>query len=152
MAGKYQNGTAHQGALILLAREFAESSTVTCLERLREAGIPVSLVGLSAGLITGSHGLAIRPDLTLDQVLPAARHDLVMLPRGMAAVSALFADPRVHRLIVGTLDNHGLVAAAPEAQLLFEQAGLITPGATASFLWQGEDLEQFVSQLIERLG
>jgi len=152
MTQRYQNGAPKHGALILLAKEFAESSTVACLERLRGEGISVSLVGLSAGLVTGSHGLAIRPDLTLDQVSPLAKHKLLLLPGGKAAVSALFADPRVHRLIKDTLHHQGVVAAAPEAESFIEQAGLIGTGTAANYLWQGPDLERFMSQLIERFG
>lgn len=152
MIPRKRNGNGHGSALILLAADFREGRTVYCVERLRQAGISVSLVGLSAGLITGYHGMTLRPDVTLSQLPEAMNHKLVLIPDGKECISALFADPRVHQLIETTLENQGLVAAMPEAEAMLEQASLVTSGTAASFMWQKDrDFEGFVKELINCL-
>ena len=152
MKPKKRSGTVGSSALILLAPEFKEGRTVYCLERLREAGISVSMIGLSAGLISGYHGMTVRPDFTLSQMPDCVSHKVVLIPDGKACVSALFADPRIHRLIKATLAGHGIVAAMPEAESMLERAGLVTSESAPSFVWsRDKDLKTFAGELINHL-
>jgi putative intracellular protease/amidase len=147
-----RNGAARDAALILLAQDFREGTTVFCLERLRQAGISVSLVGLSARLIRGYHGMAVKPDFSIEQLPGAVNYRLVIIPEGKACVSALLADPRVHQLIETTLHNRGLVAVMPDAEVMLEQSGLVTSSTASSFIWQrGSQMEEFTAQLINTL-
>jgi putative intracellular protease/amidase len=147
-----RNGATNRTVLILVARDFREGTIVYLLERLRQAGISVSLVSLSDRLVKGYHGMAIRPDLSLEQLPQDPCHRLLILPDGRACVSALLADPRVHQLIEETLHSHGLVAAMPEAEVMLERLGLVTAETVANFVWlKGQDLAAFTEQLISRL-
>ncbi len=144
-----QNGRGSNAALILLAPNFIEGNIVFCLEQLRQAGIPVSLVGLSAGLIKGYHGMIVKPDYSLGQLSTIHGHKLVLLPDGKACIAALFADPRVHQLIKTTLKNNGLVAAMPDAEVMLEKSNLISAETASNFLWQRDhDLKTFTEQMI----
>jgi 4-methyl-5(b-hydroxyethyl)-thiazole monophosphate biosynthesis len=147
-----RNGAAHNGVLILLAKGFQEGTTVYCLERLRQAGISVSLVGMSARNIKGYHGVTLRPDLSMEQLPDVSSYRLIILPAGKACVSALFADPRVHQLIEMTLHNRGLVAAMPDAEVMLELSGFVTSRTAPSFIWRSNgELEDFATQLIDNL-
>lgn len=147
-----RNGAVISTVFILVARDFREGTIVYLLERLRRAGISVSLVGLSDRLIKGYHGMEIRPDLSLGQLPPTSDHELLILPDGQACVAALLADPRVVQLIDDTLLNQGLVAAMPEAEVMLEQLGLVTAKTAFNFIWlKGQDLADFAEQLISSL-
>ncbi len=146
--------TNHSGPnnriMILLAPGFEETAVVYCLEHLREAGLPVSLVGLSAGILKGSHGLAVRPDYTLDQLLPENGPRGGIVPGGPACVSALLTDPRVHRLLDMTMQNSGFVAVLATAVSLFAQSFSPMITTTPNFMQQGEmEISEFTDYLID---
>ncbi|PIE80598.1 MAG: hypothetical protein CSA11_07575 [Chloroflexi bacterium] len=135
--------------IVLLAPGFEEGSAIYCLDRLREAGVPVSLVGVSAGLISGAHGVSVRPDCTLGQVMDVPSPKIVFIPDGSISVSTLLADPRVHRLLAATVKNDGAIAALPAAASMLD--GMEVEGGTAvSPLVTPSDggLDQFADQLI----
>jgi len=158
MISTKQNGTVSHKALILLAPDFREGTIVYCLERLRQAGVAVSLVGLSARMVKGLHGMVVRPDFSLGELISkmdtqssgCADHPLIIIPGGNACISALFADPRVHQLIQSALQKEGLVAAMPEAEKMLEQTQLLTPETVSCFLWiNRNELEECADLLID---
>lgn len=140
---------------IVLADGFAEESIVTCLCRLRDAGLEVDVVGPGGGLIKGGHGLWIRPDLSLEQMEPevlvtTVPHALVLCGGGCSI--RLMADPRVHRVMAQTLQQTGLVVIlGPGAEIwaeLAEEQGT----DTRNLLVQGRgETVVFVETLINRL-
>ncbi len=135
--------------IILVASGFEEGATIYCLDRLREAGIPVSLVSVSAGLISGSHGVAVRPDCTLGQLTMSPPPKIVLIPDGKKSVSALLADPRVHRLLAATIENDGTIAAMPAAAAML--GGMESEGETivSSIITQSNaSLDEFADQII----
>ncbi|HRQ40113.1 MAG TPA: DJ-1/PfpI family protein [Chloroflexota bacterium] len=136
--------------VILLAPGFEETAVVYCMEHMREAGLPVSLVGLSAGILKGLHGLAVRPDYSLDQLSPETVHQGVIMPGGPACVSALLTDPRVHRLLDVTIQNSGFVAVLATAVPLFTQSVSQLTTAAPHFIRQGEmGITEFTDYLID---
>ena len=138
--------------LILIAPGFREESVVQCLSQMREAGLAVSLVGLSAGLIRSLHGVVMLPDCSLEQLSPLGSPQLVIVPGGKQSVSALLADPRVHKLLDDTLENGGFVAATTTAQIVLAEANYPKSGREAHFLTQeGLEMGEYVKQLIYRM-
>ncbi|MCL4267285.1 MAG: DJ-1/PfpI family protein [Anaerolineae bacterium] len=140
---------ANNRILILLATGFEETAVVYCLDHMREAGLPVSLVGLSAGILKGLHGLAVRPDYSLDQLSAEAGCRGVIVPGGPPCVTALLTDPRVHRLLDATLQQEGFVAAMATAVPQLQQSGILALSTKPRFIPQ-EDMEinEFTYQLI----
>lgn len=144
------HSTQHNKILILLAPGFEETAVVHCLDRMREAGLPISLVGLSTGILKGLHGLAVRPDYLLDQLSSKGRCRGIIVPGGHQCVSALLTDPRVHQLLESTLQSGGFVAAMSTAVPLLTQS--ISQAATSStnFIQQGETgIAEFADYLID---
>ena len=134
---------------ILLASGFEEASTVSCLEQMRQASLPVSLVALSAGLVTGWHGLSVCPDLTLDQVNVNEPCKMVVLPGGQMCATILLTDPRVHRLLNALIAQGGVVGVLKTAVPVITQSGLLPSSSASQFVTQdNDDLDAFVTNLV----
>ena len=135
---------------ILLAQGFEEVPTVYCLGRMRKASLPVALVGLSSGLVTGMFGLTIRPDHSLDQVQSDEAGRLVLIPGGRQCTTLLLADPRVHQLLECTLTMNGFVATTVGATAVISQTLTLLANSQKNFLPQGDmSLGKFASFLID---
>ena len=57
---------------ILLGEGFEEAEAILPADLLRRAGVEVSLVGLEGPVVTGSHGIAVTADVTLEGHAPTA--------------------------------------------------------------------------------
>jgi len=127
---------------ILVAPGFEETevSTVTCT--LRRAGLPVALVGLTAGPIRGNYGLSLEPDLLLNEA-GVETPQAVVLPGGLQGARRLNADPRVHNLLREAAFQGGYVMALDAAYMVLRSAGILerakewSPGVAAP-AWRGE--------------
>ena len=79
---------------VFLASGFEEIEAVTVIDVLRRADLHVTVAGLQEGLITGSHDITVKPDVTLDAIRADA-FDMVVLPGGLPGTIHLREDPRV---------------------------------------------------------
>ena len=139
-------------AAILLAPGFEEGDIIYCLDRLRDAGITVDVVGLTTGLIRGIHGVVVRPDHSLDQLLPEQIFSTVIVPGGQQSTNALLADPRVHRMLKSTLSKGGWLAALLSAEPILKQFGFPNEAEQTQFVAQRDAcIMAFTNQLIDRL-
>ncbi len=109
---------------ILLSNGFEEAEAIVPADLLRRAGVEVALTALEGELVSGSHQIAIKADLTLDQVDPD-QVELVFLPGGMGGVKCLGEDPRVSRLVHQVYEKGGYVAAICAAPTLLAAFGLL---------------------------
>lgn len=122
--------TAHH-VLVPLAEGFEETEAVAVIDVLRRAGLRVTVAGLGAGAMTGSHGIAIVPDAALDDV-ELASVTALFLPGGMPGTTNLMADDRVVGL-VRRLNGAGLpVAAICAAPRVLAEAGVVEGLAVTS--------------------
>lgn len=143
------HGSTSDKIFILLAPGFEESTVVFCLEQMREAGLSVSLVSLSTGLVSGLHGLVLRPDYSLDQLPTGFFPRLIIVPGGRQCTSSLIADPRVHKLLETTWSNEGFVATTFMATPLFNQAGIPAYSEKSYFISQENmGISEFANRLI----
>jgi 4-methyl-5(b-hydroxyethyl)-thiazole monophosphate biosynthesis len=96
---------------VLIAEGFDEREAVFALSAFREAGLYARSVGMTGGAISGSRGIRVTPDLTLN----AFEHEcevpptIVVLPGGEGHLMKLSHDPRVHRLLGQVLTEGGYV-------------------------------------------
>lgn len=83
---------------ILLAPGFEEAEALIPADLLRRAGIDTALVGLCEGLVAGGQGIALFPDMELDQV-DLEDADMLVLPGGRAGVEYLGSCPQAEQLV-----------------------------------------------------
>lgn len=139
--GKYQ-----RNIIILLANGFVERETVACVETMREKNLPVLLVGVSAGLVTGQHGLKIKPDNSLEELKDKTElPQMLVLPNGLQ--THLSTDPRIYRLVDEIVNGNGIVAAMATAEPFISR---YTTADQHHFKRQGRDTaDAFVAMLVD---
>ena len=67
--------------MIILANGFEEIEAITIIDILRRAGITITICGLNATTVTGSHNITIQTDMTLENY--SDNPDAIILPGGM---------------------------------------------------------------------
>ncbi len=140
----------HDYVLVLWGDKFEEVAAAIFVTRLREAGLRVKVVGLTPLPIAGAYGLALVPDLTLDQALSLANHAIcVVIPYMSPGFKRLKNDPRIPELLSQAQANQAKVVIGP---LLNEddlaQSGLLPASSKQVMVYpDNEELEEFVSKL-----
>ncbi|MFH0905048.1 MAG: DJ-1/PfpI family protein, partial [Methanobacteriota archaeon] len=84
-------------ALVLMAEGFEEIELTSIVDILRRGGVTVMIAGLKDGLITGSRGMKMQPDVTLDGI--KEEYDMIILPGGSPGYVNLGSDRRVIELV-----------------------------------------------------
>ena len=85
--------------LVPLAEGFEEIEAVSIVDVLRRGGVEVVLAGLAgAGVVRGSHGIAVVADVGLAAV-QQERFDLLILPGGEPGVTHLGEDATLRALV-----------------------------------------------------
>ena len=111
-------------ALVLFAQGSEELEAVTIVNILRRAGVVVTLAGLAAGVLSGSRGVNILPDTTLDAVL-RDNFDMIILPGGQPGTNHLKADERVLHLLRQMNEQGRYIAAICAAPSVLAAAVLL---------------------------
>ena len=137
--------------LVIFAEGSEELEVITIVNIMRRADIIVTLAGLTDGVLKGSRGVSILPDLTLDDALNQ-NYDMVVLPGGQPGTNHLKADTRVLQLVRQMAQKDKLVAAICAAPSVLATAGLLDgkqatsfPGALAPF----RDINLQVTAVVE---
>lgn len=110
--------------LVPLAEGFEELEAVTIIDMLRRAGIEVVVAALAENPVTGSHGIALSADVTLDDV-SGQEFDLIALPGGMPGAANLRDDPRIGGIIRRLHEGGRHVAAICAAPMVLAAAGVL---------------------------
>ena len=110
--------------LVPLAEGFEELEAVTIIDMLRRAGIEVVVAALAENPVTGSHGIALSADATLDDV-SGQEFDLIALPGGMPGAANLRDDPRIGGIIRRLHEGGRHVAAICAAPMVLAAAGVL---------------------------
>jgi 4-methyl-5(b-hydroxyethyl)-thiazole monophosphate biosynthesis len=115
--------------LLPLAEGFEEIEAVTVVDLLRRAGIEVRTASLAGRQVTGSHGIRIEADITLD----AAGYDMIVLPGGMPGADHLKNDARIVSLLQRFAAAGRYTAAICAAPGVLAHAGLLEGRTATSF-------------------
>jgi len=111
----------HDYVFVLWGDQFEEAAVTIFVSELREVGLRVKVVGLTSRRINGMYGLALIPDLTLDQALRLANRIIcLIIPYTSPGLTRLKNDPRLRELcrrayfnnakfVIGHLDEAELV-------------------------------------------
>lgn len=116
--------------LVLLAAGFEEIEAVTVVDLLRRAGIETRTASLGPREVTGSHGITVTADLTLDSVDPDD-FEMIVLPGGLPGADHLQADDRVLAMLKRFAAADRYTAAICAAPGVLAHAGLLK-GRTAT--------------------
>ena len=117
--------------LVPLAEGFEEVEAVAIIDVLRRAGLAVQVAGLTGKTVTGSHGITLQADCTLDEV-DAGALAMIVLPGGQPGTNNLERDARVIGLVrelEGSGRRVGAICAAPK---VLATAGILEGRAATS--------------------
>lgn len=108
---------------LLLAAGFEECEALMPLDLLRRAGHTVKTVAITAGPVTGSHGITVAADIPATEANEPI--ELLILPGGMPGTKNLDASPHVDRLIARAQADGGHIAAICAAPMILGKRGLL---------------------------
>ncbi|MBQ8174552.1 MAG: DJ-1/PfpI family protein [Clostridia bacterium] len=108
---------------LLLAAGFEECEALVPADLLRRAGLVVKTVAITAGPVTGSHGITVQADIPASEANEPI--DLLILPGGMPGTKNLDDSPHVDKLIERTMAESGHIAAICAAPMILGKRGLL---------------------------
>ena len=103
---------------------FEEIEAVAIVDLLRRADIEVRTAALGGREVTGSHGITVVADASLDEV-DAGDYDMIVLPGGMPGTAHLKSDSRVTQLLRQFAESGRYTAAICAAPSVLAHAGLL---------------------------
>jgi 4-methyl-5(b-hydroxyethyl)-thiazole monophosphate biosynthesis len=110
-------------ALVLMAEGFEEIELTSVVDILRRGGVTVTIAGLKDGIITGSRGMKMQPDASLDNI--KEMYDMMILPGGSPGYINLGGDWRVIDLVNRYNEGGKIVAAICAAPSVLTKAGIL---------------------------
>jgi hypothetical protein len=138
---------------VLWGDRFDEAAATIFITELREAGLRVKVVGLTPRQIGGVHGLALVPDLTLDQGLTLASQAIcVVIPTTVQWSERFNNDPRIAKFIAHVSSNQTrfVVGMGDETMI----TGLKLPASVEENIMiypEAEDLVKFAREMAKLL-
>lgn len=137
---------------ILWGDDFEETPATIFVTELREAGLRVKVVGLTPQRINGAHGLALLPDLSLDQALPLAAQTIcLIIPATAAGLKRLTNDPRLPDLCHRAQANQAKFIIGPLNPTDLTASDLFPPTADVITYPASETLIPFARDVAGRL-
>ncbi len=134
---------------ILLMPGFEEGTAVFCADKLRNAGLPVSVIGTSNQPIKGTHGIMIQPDTSIGDIKPDQFYRIVVVSGGRQHISASMIDPRIYQLLRQTVEANGYIAPIARAKEFLEDVGFANSNAPYIISDNDKELQEFVNELIQ---
>ncbi|HNW11426.1 MAG TPA: DJ-1/PfpI family protein, partial [Candidatus Rifleibacterium sp.] len=112
--------------VVFMAQGFEEMELTITVDILRRAGVEAVIAGLVKDIapITGSRGIKMLPDMTLDGVDPQ-QFDMAVLPGGIEGTKNLAASEKVLQLLKKMHTAGKKVAAICAAPAVLVKAGLL---------------------------
>jgi 4-methyl-5(b-hydroxyethyl)-thiazole monophosphate biosynthesis len=111
-------------AIVPLANGFEEIEAVTIIDLLRRAGITVTVAGVTGMRVTGSHGIEIACNATIEDCDFGAA-DALVLPGGMPGSRTLRESAAVRAALMHMDGRKQLVAAVCAAPTVLEACGIL---------------------------
>ena len=118
--------------LVPLAEGFEEIEAVTVVDLLRRAGVEVRTASLGTVRVTGSHGIAVEADISIEAA-DVPDYDMIVLPGGMPGARHLQQDGRVIALLRQFAAAGRYTAAICAAPGVLAHAGLLDNRRATSF-------------------
>lgn len=113
-------------AILLFANGTEEVEALTPLDYLRRASVDTLFVGLSGREQTGSHGIKITADISLDELDAECDFDMLVIPGGLPGTTNIEASPKVQALISRAVKENKYLGAICAAPMIFGKLGLLS--------------------------
>ena len=136
--------------LVPLADGCEEIEAITIIDLLRRAGVEVVTAGLHGTAVTGSHGIPIGADTTLDDALGDS-YDMVVLPGGLPGADHLERDERLRALLLEMAAAGRYTAAICAAPKVLGAAGLLDGRRATSYpgFLDGYDVDYVAETVVQ---
>jgi len=95
---------------MLLGNGFEETEAVTPLDLMRRAGMEVQTVGIGGTMITGSHNIGIKTDISIDE-MDLTTLEMIVIPGGLGGVASIRASAQAMNALKFAWDNGCFVGA-----------------------------------------
>lgn len=114
---------------IILGTGFEDIEAVAPCDILRRGGVEVQLAGIGGLEITGSNGVTVKADLTVEE-LDLDAMEMIVLPGGMGGVHSILGSETALNAVRYAYENGRYVAAICAAPMVLAKLG-ITEGRRA---------------------
>lgn len=116
-----------------LADGFEETEAIAPVDVLRRAGAELKTVGVTGEYVTGNHGVTVKADVGIDEIVLDERLEGVILPGGYNGTLNLEKDSRVQSAIDFAAENNRLVCAICAAPSILGHKGLLSGREAIAF-------------------
>ena len=119
---------------ILLGTGFEEVEAIAPCDILRRGGVEVAFAGIGGQLVTGSHGIAVKADVTVEDI-DREKLDMIVLPGGLGGVSSMEKSAAARDVIRWAWEKAkfvgatcaGLMASAAATKTAFPRISITVP-------------------------
>ena len=109
---------------VFLAKGFEEIEALAPVDVLRRAGVEVKTVGVTGKRVSGSHGVSVNCDITINEAT-FDELDGIILPGGLPGATNLEADETVNKFIDYAWDNGKIIGAICAAPMILGHKDLL---------------------------
>ncbi len=109
---------------VFLAKGFEELEALAPVDVLRRAGVQVKTVGVTGKRVSGSHGISVNCDITIDEAVFDELEGII-LPGGLPGTTNLEADETVNKFIDFAAENGKVIGAICAAPMILGHKGLL---------------------------
>ena len=111
---------------VFLADGYEEIEALTPVDMLRRAGVKVTLVGVTGKIVTGSHGISVVTDVTIEEARAQSEHiDMIVLPGGLPGADNLRKSAIVSEFISRAHQSGAFITAICAAPRILGELGLL---------------------------
>ena len=156
--------TFQECILVVITQGFDEAGTVTLISTLRQAGLCVKSLAMTNGLIDGTYGICVMPDLTLSDLDNLSKTTVVravILPESEQCLARLEVDPRLHYFLRKVLSLGGNIVVNAAGRRFLRKTSVGDPSLLESnsggepllLSWdQGQPVDELVHSFLHKVG
>ena len=127
MFGKNKNSQKAPTAYIFLADGFEEVEALCPFDLLLRAGADAETVSVNTGkTVTGTHGIKVSADMTIDELAADPEADLIVLPGGMPGTANLAKHEKVCAILDAQAEKGGFIGAICAAPSVLGERGILS--------------------------
>ena len=110
---------------VFLANGFEETEALTPVDLLRRAGKQLQTVGIGSQMITGSHGITVKTDITDSEIVLGKDLEMIVLPGGMPGTLNLEKSETVQTAVDFCAERKIFIGAICAAPSILGHKGLL---------------------------